>query len=64
MIDPNVVVKNMEALDGYITELRIRNNALEQQLMFAAGVISTLPEWSGKHPQEALEWIKNHGKTN
>lgn len=32
MIDPNVVVKNAEAADGYITELLNKINRLEKQL--------------------------------
>lgn len=32
MIDPNVVVKNMEAADSYIAELRTKIRTLEKQL--------------------------------
>ena len=33
MIDPNVVVKNMEALDNYIVELKKKISDLEAQLL-------------------------------
>ena len=34
---------------------------LEKQLRFAAGYISTTPEFSNKHPEHALEFIKKYG---
>lgn len=46
-----------EIIDG----LESKIEELEQQLRFAAGVISTMPQWSDKHPEEALEWIKRMG---
>ncbi len=58
MLDPTVVVKQMEVRDEYIAELRIQNQKLEKQLRFAAGVISTMPDWSDKHPEEVLVWIR------
>lgn len=62
MIDPSVVLKIGEATDEYISELRGRIDDLERQLYFAAGVISTVPPWTDKHPQEVLTWIKTNSQ--
>lgn len=34
-----------------------RAERTEKALRLAAGMISTLPEWSDKHPQDAYDWI-------
>lgn len=34
-----------------------RLRLVERALRMAAGVISTLPNWSEKHPQETYEWL-------
>lgn len=55
MLDPNFAIKQMEVRDEYINDLRMQVQKLEQQLRFAAGVISTMPDWSDKHPEEVLK---------
>lgn len=61
MIDPMIMMKNLENQDAYIEELRNKIYLLEKQLQFAAGVISTMPNWSDKHPDEVLNWLYNFG---
>lgn len=62
MIDPNATIKTFDASDVYISDLHDRINKLEQQLRFAAGYISATPQWSNKHPEEVLQWVKSLGE--
>lgn len=46
----------------FARELERKNNALLDCLNFAAELISTMPQFSDKHPEEVLQWLKEEAR--
>jgi hypothetical protein len=45
------------------TKLKFEDIALmAKALSFAAGLISTMPQFKDKHPEEVLDWLLEEGK--
>lgn len=58
-VEENAALRlNNSALLDERFELMERVSGAEAALRVAAGLISTMPEHSSKHPDEVLEWLK------
>ena len=47
-----------DARDAEIIALRARITVLEREVHTAAGMLSTTGDWAKKHPQDALDFIR------
>ena len=61
---PGELLDHIATLTAQLAAAKADGERLDKALRIAAGVVSTLPGWSDKHPQEAYDWIVAQSQTD